>query len=233
MRTARTLRNSVIAVVATAGIGLGAASGAVAAEPTGRTASAVSGVESIAHAKAKRTYVKSVKLRDGSTARIYKLGKNRAQAEIWVKGHKAATLTARGKNVTVNHNGLHIRLTPKGTVTSWMDSVKPKPKPKPKPAPHKRVLVASPTLADGSSAKVYKLSAHHYQADLFGSGGRTGTLDANGRADYGQNNGLHGALQPDGRLSSWVDEPDPVPAPDNDGTKPAPRPTPDTDDVKP
>lgn len=245
MRTAHSLCHSFIAVVATAGIGLGAGSSAIAAESTGSTAAA-SSVQSVVHAKSKRVHVKSVKLRDGSTAKVYKLGKNKMQAEIWAKGSKLGTLTANGKNAYANHNGLRVKLTCKGTVTSWMDSAKPKPKPQ----PHgKRVLVASPKLVDGSTAKIYKLSANHYQADFFGPGAKLGSLDANGRAAYGENNGLHVALQPDGQLSSWLDtsgqetqqptpdtddvKPDPQPTPDTDDIKPDPQPTPDSDDIKP
>lgn len=234
MRTAQSLCHSFIAVVATAGIGLGAGSSAIAAESTGSTAAA-SSVQSVVHAKSKRVQVKSVKLRDGSTAKVYKLGKNKMQAEIWAKGSKVGTLRANGKNAYANHNGLRVKLTCKGTVTSWMDSAKPKPKPKPRPH-GKRVLVASPKLADGSTAKIYKLSASHYQADVFAAGAKLSSLDANRRVAYGENNGLHVALQPDGQLSSWLDTPGQdtqQPTPDTDDVKPDPQPTPDTDDIKP
>lgn len=226
MRTAHTLRTTAIAVVATAGISLGAASGAMAATSPHTAAPTSVSVESLAHSKAKK--VKTVKLRDGSTAKVYKLGKNKAKAVI--SGPKGATLTADRKTVRVNHNGMHIKLTPSGSITSWMD--KAKPKPKPKPNPHKRVLVATPKLADGTTAKVYKLSTNHYQADITGAG----SLDANGRAAYGQNNGMHVALQPDGKLTSWMDkagqsQPAPAPTPD-DEVQPGPQPTPD-DEVQP
>lgn len=230
MRTARTLRTTAIAVVATAGISLGAASGAVAATGPQAPASNVS-VEAAVSAKGGKA--KTVKLRDGSVAKVFKIGKKKAKAVI--SGPKGGTLVANGKNAYANHNGLHIKLTPSGSLTSWMD--KAKPKPNPKPHPNKRVLVASPKLADGSGAKVYKVSANHYQADFFGAGAKLGSLDANGRAAYGENNGLHVALQPDGHLKSWLDDagqvaPDPQPQPDDD-VRPAPEPTPDTDDVKP
>ncbi|MWA10806.1 hypothetical protein [Streptomyces sp. BA2] len=234
MRTARTLRTTAIAVVATAGISLGAASGAMAATGPQAPAGVSVSAESVAFSKAKKPKkAKTVKLRDGSTAKVYKLGKNKAKAVVL--GPKGGTLIANGKNAYANHNGLHIKLTPGGSLTSWMD--KAKPKPNPKPTPNKRVLIASPTLADGSTAKIYKLSASHYQADFFGAGAKLGSLDANGRAAYGQNNGLHVALQPDGQLKSWLDDagqgaPDPQPQPDDD-VRPDPEPTPDTDDIKP
>ncbi|MFI6086866.1 hypothetical protein [Streptomyces sp. NPDC051218] len=232
MRTARTLRTTAIAVVAAAGISLGAASGAMAAVGPQAPAGVGVSAESVALSQAKKpNKAKTVKLRDGSTAKVYKLGKNKAKAVVL--GPKGGTLIANGKNAYANHNGLHIKLTPGGSLTSWMDKAKPKPKPN----PNKRVLVASPTLADGSTAKVYKLSTNHYQADFFGAGAKLGSLDANGRAAYGQNNGLHVALQPDGQLKSWLDKAgqdaqDPQPAPDDD-VQPDPQPTPDPDDARP
>ncbi|MEV0528732.1 hypothetical protein AB0I66_35465 [Streptomyces sp. NPDC050439] len=238
MRTTRTLRTTAIALVATAGISLGAASGAMAATAPPTTSSKPINVEAVAHSKAKKAKkAKTVKLRDGSIAKVYKLGKNKAKAVI--SGPKGSTLIADRKTVHVNHNGMHIKLTPSGSITSWMDKAKPKPN------PNKRVLVATPKLADGTTAKVYKLSTNHYQADIAGAG----SLDANGRAAYGQNNGMHIALQPDGKLTSWMekagqDEPAPAPTPDDevqpdpeptpdDEVKPDPQPVPDTDAVKP
>lgn len=243
MRTARTLRTTAIAVIATAGISLGAASGAVASTVHHTASPASLVVESIAHSKTKAK-VKTVKLRDGSTAKVYKLGKNKAKAVI--AGPKGATLIANGKNAVANHNGLHIKLTPSGVLTSWMDKAKPKPKPKPKPQSEKRRHVRNDTLADGSLARVYKLSPTHWQAVT-----AAGSLDANGRTASGEHNGMHVTLSPSGALKSWMDktddpapdpqptpddevqpDPQPTPAPDDD-VQPAPQPTPDTDPVKP
>ncbi|MGW0908590.1 hypothetical protein [Streptomyces sp. NPDC002853] len=226
MRTARTLRTTAIAVVATAGISLGAASGAMAATAPHTTSPASITVESIAHSKTKtKAKVKTVKLRDGSTAKVYKLGKHKAKAVI--AGPKGGTLVANGKNAYANHNGLHIKLTPSGSLTSWMDKAKPKPKPQ----PEKRQHVRNDTLADGSMARVYKLSPTHWQAVT-----AAGTLDANGRTASGEHNGMHLSLSPNGSLKSWMDKavdpvPDPQPTPDDD-VRPDPQPTPD-DDVKP
>lgn len=245
MRTARTLRTTAIAVIATAGISLGAASGAVASTVHHTASPASLVVESIAHSKTKaKVKVKTVKLRDGSTAKVYKLGKNKAKAVI--AGPKGATLIANGKNAVANHNGLRIKLTPSGVLTSWMDKAKPKPKPKPKPQPEKRQHVRNDTLADGSLARVYKLSPTHWQAVT-----AAGSLDANGRTASGEHNGMHVTLSPSGALKSWMDKtgdpaPDPQPTPDDevqpdpqptpmpdDDVQPAPQPTPDTDPVKP
>ncbi|WP_367048491.1 hypothetical protein [Streptomyces sp. Je 1-332] len=229
MRTARTLRTTAIAVVAAAGISLGAASGAMAATASHTAGPASISVESIAHSKTKKPKkAKTVKLRDGSIAKVYKLGKNKAKAVI--SGPKGATLLANGRTVYVNHNGMHIKLTPSGSLTSWMNKAKPKPKPKPKPHPEKREHVRNDTLADGSMARVYKFSPTHWQAVT-----SAGSLDANGRTASGENNGMHVTLSPSGVLKSWMDkagdEPAPAPVPD-DEVQPDPQPTPD-DEVQP
>lgn len=261
--TPRTLRTGIITATAASALTLGAASGALAATQHAPTAVTV---EAAAHAqktgktgKAKRVYVKTVRLAaKGHTAKVYKLGAAKFQADVVYKGQRIATLTASGKTASANLNGLHVKLTQRGAVTSWADRAKPapKPKPKPKPKPAKRVLVSTHTLAGGSgTAKVYKLSANHFQADLFGRGAKLGTLDANGRAATGEDNGLHVVLSPDGQFRSWVDQveddptpapvpdpdptpdpdpeptPDPAPVPDQDKT-PAPAPTPQPDDTK-
>ncbi|MFC7304836.1 hypothetical protein ACFQVC_11465 [Streptomyces monticola] len=69
-----------------------------------------------------------------------------------------------------------------------------------------RKLVNTVKLADkASTAKIYKLGQNHYEADIFANGAKLDTLVANGKAAYGQNNGLHVALQPDGQIKSWVE----------------------------
>ncbi|MFG2646656.1 hypothetical protein [Streptomyces sp. NPDC048436] len=239
----RYLRTSIVAATATAAISLGAASGAMAAtQHTPTTASACASVGKVSHAK-KRHFVKTVKLAEkGHTARVYKLAKGKYQADVLYKGKKFAVLNAFGRTGTANLNGLHVKLTPKGTVTSWVDRAKPapKPKPKPKPSPGKQ-LVRIDTLPDGSAAKIYRLSASHWRAVFSGAGAKLGSLDANGRSASGENNGLHVILNPDGSLKSWMDEaptpepaPDPTPTPDpTPDPGPTPAPAPDPDDNNP
>ncbi|WP_438293025.1 hypothetical protein [Streptomyces sp. HUAS TT7] len=66
-----------------------------------------------------RSFVKSVKLADGSVAKVYKLGQNHYEAEIWANGSKLDTLVAKGASATGQNNGLYIVLNPDGSVTSW------------------------------------------------------------------------------------------------------------------
>jgi hypothetical protein len=221
IRAPRTLRTALVAAGVTAALGVSATGAFAQSAPTARTTA--SAVDASGHCKTKRVYVKTVKLADKvSRAKVFKTGKHRYEADIWGKGLKYGTMTAKGRTAHAEHNGLHIALHPNGKVTSWVERAKPKPKPKPVV---KRVLVASATLADRTStANIYKVTANHYEADIYANGTRLDTLVANGRAAYGQNNGLHVALQPDGQLSSWVDRtpaPDPTPQPD-DTNQPAP-----------
>ncbi|MFB7338680.1 hypothetical protein ACFCZ6_01305 [Streptomyces hydrogenans] len=79
-------------------------------------------------------------------------------------------------------------------------------------------------LADGSTARVRQTGEGSYRADIVGRDGvLIGSLTSTGgRPGYGENNGLHIVLQPDGTVSSWREEvPPPVPTP-----KPAPHPKP-------
>ncbi|MEV5978690.1 hypothetical protein [Streptomyces sp. NPDC052114] len=147
----------------------------------------------------KRVFVRDAKLADGSTAKIYKLGPNHYQADIIAKGVKLDTLDANGRSASGQNNGLHVTLNPDGTIKSWVEGT-PKPKPD-----TKRVYKTTVKLADGSLAKIYKLGPNHYQADIIANGVKIDTLDANGRAAHGQNNGLHVTLNPDGTIKSWVE----------------------------
>jgi hypothetical protein len=65
----------------------------------------------------------------------------------------------------------------------------------------------------------------------FANGTKIDTLVADGRAAYGENNGLHIAPQPDGQPTCWADRtptPDPTPQPDNtDQPEPIAMQTPD------
>ncbi|MGW1894494.1 hypothetical protein ACWCP6_30260 [Streptomyces sp. NPDC002004] len=79
-------------------------------------------------------------------------------------------------------------------------------------------------LADSSTAKIYRLGPHSYRADVYANGTRLDSLVARGRSAYGENNGLHIALHPDGSISSWVEgrfTPKPQPKPVPDHRKPA------------
>ncbi|MEU7578483.1 hypothetical protein AB0B50_12840 [Streptomyces sp. NPDC041068] len=121
-----------------------------------------------------------------------------AKATLSLNGAAKGSLTAYEKAATTTVDGNTFTLTPDGTVT-----MKSKPTP-PKPD-DKRVFVRDAKLADGSTAKIYKLGPNHYQADIIANGVKLDTLDANGKSASGQNNGLHVTLNPDGTIKSWVE----------------------------
>ncbi|MFJ4861037.1 hypothetical protein [Streptomyces sp. NPDC088748] len=100
-----------------------------------------------------RTYVTTVKLADGSVAKVYRISSNHYEADILAGSTKLDTLVSKGGAASYGqNNGLHVVLQPNGTVTSWMDgSPKPKPKPKPEPQPQRYV---KPEIRKESSVRI-------------------------------------------------------------------------------
>ncbi|MFD9373908.1 hypothetical protein ACFWA6_40275 [Streptomyces sp. NPDC060020] len=99
--------------------------------------------------------------------------------------------------------------------------VEPTPRPTtppvtPKPKPSVRAYVTTVKLPDGSVAKVYKIGDSHFEADILAGSTKLDTLvSKGGAAAYGQNNGLHVVLQPNGTVTSWMEgAPKPKPKPD-------------------
>ncbi|WP_438490043.1 hypothetical protein [Streptomyces sp. S186] len=75
-----------------------------------------------------------------------------------------------------------------------------------------RKFVRAQSLAGGFTAKVYKLGQNHYQADMYAKAPDTGKLvkydtleTSDGKPAYGQHNGAHFVLQPDGTMTSWAE----------------------------
>ncbi|GAU70382.1 hypothetical protein SSP35_19_00180 [Streptomyces sp. NBRC 110611] len=75
-----------------------------------------------------------------------------------------------------------------------------------------RKFIRSQSLAGGFTAKVYKLGQNHYQADMYAKAPDTGKLvkydtleTKGGKPAYGQHNGAHFVLQPDGTMTSWTE----------------------------
>ncbi|MFI9748376.1 hypothetical protein [Streptomyces sp. NPDC052494] len=84
------------------------------------------------------------------------------------------------------------------------------------------VLWQNVDLADGSLAKVYQDGPGRFSAEIYAGGSLIDTLTTTGQPAYGQNNGLHVTLHPDGTVTSWL-ETAPKPTPD---PKPTPKPKP-------
>ncbi|MFF9068319.1 hypothetical protein ACF09E_23510 [Streptomyces sp. NPDC014891] len=87
-------------------------------------------------------------------------------------------------------------------------------------------------LADGSLARVYQDGPGRFSAEVYAGGSLIDTLvSTGGRPAYGQHNGLHVVLRPDGTVRSWIEtapKPDPTPTP-KPTPKPDPKPTPKPD----
>ncbi|MFG2751301.1 hypothetical protein [Streptomyces xanthophaeus] len=109
-----------------------------------------------------RAYVTTVKLADGSVAKVYKIGDDHFEADIYAGSTKLDTLVSKGGAAAYGqNNGLHVVLQPNGTVTSWLEGApqpkppveKPKPKPEVKPEAGKETWVRI-TMPDGRIAKL-------------------------------------------------------------------------------
>ncbi|MCX4692389.1 hypothetical protein [Streptomyces sp. NBC_01408] len=104
------------------------------------------------------------------------------------------------------------------------DRTNPPTTPPVKPKPGLRAYVTTVKLADGSIAKVYKIGDQHFEADIYAGPTKLDTLvSKGGAAAYGQNNGLHVVLQPNGTVTSWV-EGAPKPKPPVEKPKPQVKP---------
>ncbi|WP_405491289.1 hypothetical protein [Streptomyces sp. NBC_00096] len=112
-----------------------------------------------------RAYVTSVKLADGSVAKVYQFGDSHFEADIFSGDVKLGTLVSKGGEAAQGqHNGLHVVLQPNGTVTSWVEgATKPVEKPKPVEKRENSVQVAMPDgrnarLIDGPNGKRAEIS---------------------------------------------------------------------------
>ena len=132
-----------------------------------------------------RGYVTTVKLADGSVAKVYRVGDDRFEADIFAGDRKVGTLVStNGQSTNATHNGLHVTLYGNGRVTSWVEGGKPVEKPvvKPKPDVKKETRVRV-TLPDGRIAKLVDGHGHAYgpqgkRVELFAPHGRPlGAID--------------------------------------------------------
>ncbi|MGW7085145.1 hypothetical protein ACWGH2_16865 [Streptomyces sp. NPDC054871] len=131
----------------------------------------------------KRVYVRTAKLADGSIAKIYKLGQNHYQADIYAKGVKLDTLDADGKSATGQNNGLYVVLNPDGTIKSWVEGkTSPTEKPKPQPQPQHKSGSGSTTVVPkgGVKAGADGMSPAGESAPLMAAGGGMAALGAAG-----------------------------------------------------
>ncbi|MGW6619554.1 hypothetical protein ACWGA0_39655 [Streptomyces erythrochromogenes] len=148
-----------------------------------------------------RAFVTTVKLADGSVAKVYRIGKSHFEADIFAGSTKLDTLVGRGGAASYGRsNGLHVVLQPNGTVTSWLDGApKPRPKPKPKPEVESSVRVAMP---DGRIAKLVDGPRGKYAVVSMPNGHVLGTVDL--KRPSAQNDGWTYKLVRDGKRVKFV-----------------------------
>ncbi|MCB5163479.1 hypothetical protein LG634_01255 [Streptomyces bambusae] len=158
-----------------------------------------------------RAFVTTVKLADGSYAKVYSVGKGQYEAEIWSGGTKLDTLVTKGGRAAHGqHNGLHVVLQPDGTVTSWIEgATKPTHKPqrptKPQPEKDERAHVSSKriTMPDGRIAKLVKGAPGGPRVEFsMPNGNRLGSIDLKKPSTV--NDGWTYKLVQDGKRTKFV-----------------------------
>ncbi|WP_327415269.1 hypothetical protein [Streptomyces sp. NBC_01233] len=156
-----------------------------------------------------RAYVTTVKLADGSVAKVYKIGDNHFEADVFAGSTRLDTLVSKGGAAAYGqNNGLHVVLQSNGTVTSWVEGA-PKPKPdvekdvkkdvKPEVGKESSVRVTMPDgriakLVDGPNGKRVEISMPNGRA--------LGTIDL--KRPSTQNDGWTYKLVQDGKRVKFV-----------------------------
>jgi hypothetical protein len=168
--------------------GLGAGSGKA---PTGARAEAPVAYRTTASTAAAKAAspVRTQPLADGSTAEIYELGAQHYRAKIVHNGQVLATLETDGHDAGLDANDMFVVLTLGGQVHSWMGGGHTGP--------------GTFELAGGWTAKVTKIGALHYRAQIIGNEGAVyGTLEANQRDAGLDANGVYIVLSAGGVISA-------------------------------
>ncbi|MFG2137590.1 hypothetical protein [Streptomyces sp. NPDC048650] len=134
--------------------------------------------------------VRTQKLVDGSTAKIYDLGSQRYRAEIVSEGSVVATMETTGQDADagLDANGMYVVLTMGGEIHSWMGGEHQGP--------------GTFTLAGGWKAKVTKVGELRYRAQITGFEGVAATLETKGHDVGVDANGVYIVLSAGGVISA-------------------------------
>ncbi|KOU30879.1 hypothetical protein ADK52_03775, partial [Streptomyces sp. WM6372] len=160
-----------------------------------------------------RAFVTTVRLADGSIAKIYKIGNDHFEAVIFSGSTKLDTLVSKGgKPAYGQNNGLHVVLQPNGTVTSWVEGEqKPEPRPKPKPVEKpvekpkhevKKETSVRITMPDGRIAKLIDGPNGKRVEISMPNGNPLGTIDL--KHPSAQNDGWTYRIVQDGKRVKFV-----------------------------
>ncbi|WP_245238053.1 hypothetical protein [Streptomyces roseochromogenus] len=161
------------------------AASAVAATPAAQRAGATATV-----APAAASPWRTVKLVDGSTGKIYKLGAHHYRMEIVYRGEVYARLEANQHDAGVDGNGMYVVLTLDGKVHSWTGGTHQGP--------------GSFRLPDGSTAVVTRVGLGHYRAQIVYRGEVYARLEANQHDAGVDGNGMFVVLSMGGQISASV-----------------------------
>ncbi|MBC9714368.1 hypothetical protein H9Y04_17555 [Streptomyces sp. TRM66268-LWL] len=154
-----------------------------------------------------RQFVKSVKLPDGWSAKVYKEAGKGFDADLFKNGSLQAKLVPGANNVM----GWTFTLTGSGDVTAKNNEGGKPDKPKPDTNERKLVREYKNLGGSGFDAKVFKVKGG-YDAEMWGKDPASGkyikwdTLKQRGnKAAHGQHNGAHFVLNPDGTMKGWTE----------------------------
>ncbi|MFD6434625.1 hypothetical protein [Streptomyces venezuelae] len=254
----RTIRTTAVTLGAVVALGAPAAAFAADQQPAGADQSVSASVV------AKRKLVKTQRLVDGSVGKIYKAGDRFEAdifykgKKIGSLNARTTVLKHHGVNYSFHpYKGILYAEKAAGTPAPGTDERKDdggidNPIPNPTPDDQGTVSQAVVTglekgkggqklirvagLVDGSVAKVYKVGKG-YKADITSKGSRIGTINGRGEITYGETGGLgvvHAKMTPNGKVTSWLTNPKPGAAPDQqqddkrpDDVDPQPQPLPE------
>ncbi|MEV5599567.1 hypothetical protein [Streptomyces sp. NPDC052496] len=143
----------------------------------------------------------SKKLPDGSTVKIYKLGAQHYEAEVFApsKAEPVRRMAADGTDQTITYMDLRVTLHHRDGDLTWMDAaddIRP-------PAMGRYVRTAQ--LTGGLSARIYQVGPDSYQAKVYNGRSPVVMIEADGRSAVGSDDGVYFVLNPDGTVVSWVD----------------------------
>ncbi|WP_338698540.1 hypothetical protein V2W30_20575 [Streptomyces sp. Q6] len=155
-----------------------------------------------------RQLISSPTLAEGFSAKVYSVGGNGAEADIYKDGALVTTLKANGSTAKTTTGGYVFQLTPSGQLTADQDSSGDKTDP---PVPGGWESKGTTNLGDGWSAKVdVNASARSARAEISQNGTSKGKVEAYDGSKTTRIGDRTFTLTSDGTITSKKDAKDPV-----------------------